>query len=75
MVQPESCIHCQQCLKYCPTDAIAFSGQQIRLDEKRCIGCGQCAKHCKKEVFEMIFGARNVFVPTKGKKFYENTTR
>lgn len=68
----KACIHCKQCLKYCPTDALSFNKNEITIDKSRCIGCGQCAKRCPKHIFEMIYGSRNVYVKTKGKRFYEN---
>ena len=59
------CIGCHQCMRYCPSDAIQVE-QGVFIDHQRCIGCGQCEKHCMKNVFEMVYQPRNIFVRTKG---------
>lgn len=64
------CVGCNQCGKYCPTQATWYDKQQKKLqfDSSKCIGCGQCVVQCPKPVRQMVRDERNIFVKTKRKK-------
>jgi NAD-dependent dihydropyrimidine dehydrogenase PreA subunit len=59
----ENCIHCGQCKKYCPTNAISLIELDPIVIQERCIGCGQCKIQCSKNVFNLIPNERDVFLP------------
>lgn len=40
------CLHCLNCVKTCPKQAITHSNSQISIDETKCIGCLQCVMQC-----------------------------
>ena len=61
-VQRDACISCGRCEHFCPTGATLLRNGQPVLEEKNCIGCGQCAYQCPKNVREMEFCERKVFV-------------
>jgi ferredoxin len=39
-------VGCHRCLDFCPTSAIAPSGDHVAIDAEICAGCGQCAAAC-----------------------------
>lgn len=40
---------CQACVDVCPTDAIAYDGGHVDLDERFCLYCGACERVCPVE--------------------------
>jgi len=42
------CKGCDQCVKYCPADAVVAVGLGSRhaIDHDKCVNCGQCLVHC-----------------------------
>ncbi len=40
---------CQACADVCPTDAIAYDGEKVSVDERFCIHCGACQHVCPVE--------------------------
>ena len=64
------CVGCNQCGRYCPTQATWYDKQSktLQFDNSKCIGCGQCIVQCPKPVRQMVRDERNIFVKTKRKK-------
>lgn len=64
------CVGCNQCGRYCPTQATWYDKQQgnLQFDGSKCIGCGQCIVQCPKPVRQMVRDERNIFVKTKRKR-------
>ncbi len=64
------CVGCNQCGRYCPTEATWYdkSSKTLQFDDSKCIGCGQCIVQCPKPVRQMVRDERNIFVKTKRKK-------
>ncbi len=40
------CIHCGQCLEYCPTGALRMADGRVEYDPAPCVMCDACFKHC-----------------------------
>ncbi|MDL2260365.1 DUF362 domain-containing protein [Deltaproteobacteria bacterium OttesenSCG-928-K17] len=45
-VDPETCVGCRVCAKYCAHEAISFSDKKASIDHQRCVGCGRCLGAC-----------------------------
>jgi pyruvate ferredoxin oxidoreductase delta subunit len=58
VVNPELCIKCNICWKYCPDNAIypadREKDQAISYDYVYCKGCGICASECPKGAITMV---------------------
>jgi uncharacterized Fe-S center protein len=46
-ISAKKCTGCQECIRWCPADAIAMAGEAARIDSKICIGCGECLTVCR----------------------------
>jgi len=46
-IKSGKCTGCEECVKYCPVDAIAMKGDTAVIDRDKCIGCGQCLAVCR----------------------------
>lgn len=44
MWDEKKCLHCQTCVKSCPTQAVKNIGGKIIIDHKKCSGAGVCSK-------------------------------
>ena len=44
-VDPKKCVHCQKCVKNCPTKNITYADGKFRFG-KHCIGCVRCSFRC-----------------------------
>lgn len=42
----DRCLKCQTCLRHCPSQAIYFEDNKIKVDFHKCIGCLQCVDMC-----------------------------
>lgn len=42
----DKCLKCQTCLRHCPSQAIYFEDQKIKIHFEKCIGCLQCVDMC-----------------------------
>lgn len=50
----EKCIHCMQCVIFCPEDCIPRDNEKRKeTDLDYCKGCGICAKICPVKCIEM----------------------
>jgi 2-oxoisovalerate ferredoxin oxidoreductase delta subunit len=58
VVDPDKCIKCNICWKFCPDHAIYPADREqdkvISYDYEYCKGCGICARECPKEAITMI---------------------
>ena len=54
-VDDSVCTGCENCIEYCPMDAIAKkdADETIRIDLNRCIGCGNCISKCPVEALKI----------------------
>jgi ferredoxin len=81
LVHQERCIsvrnrnaHCLRCAEACASKAIAYHGNEFKLDSSRCIGCGTCVTSCPTGAIEMkspsddelLHRIREVAVKTEG---------
>jgi len=41
------CIACEECIKWCPQDAISMIDGKAEIDKSKCIGCGECLAVCR----------------------------
>ncbi len=54
-VDPEKCVSCATCVKFCPTGAIKVTDSQIaQIDKEACVGCGACANVCPENSIELV---------------------
>lgn len=51
---PDRCIHCEQCVPVCPTNAINLTGETMSIDRARCNNCGKCAQVCYTEAIKLL---------------------
>ena len=49
LVNPNACIHCENCLEVCPEGAITLRRSGVVLDRKVCNKCGHCVEVCYPE--------------------------
>ncbi len=54
-VQPEKCVLCKACEKWCPAEAIMVR-KMPAIDKDKCIGCGECIAMCKTEALCVDWG-------------------
>jgi 2-oxoacid:acceptor oxidoreductase delta subunit (pyruvate/2-ketoisovalerate family) len=58
VVDPELCIKCNICWKFCPDDAIYRADKEknqiISFDYEYCKGCGICASECPSKAITMV---------------------
>lgn len=54
-VNPEKCVLCKACEKWCPAEAIMVRTMP-EIDRDRCIGCGECIAMCKTEALCFDWG-------------------
>lgn len=46
VTDPETCIHCGDCVDRCPFDARTFEGDRMIYQRDECAGCGLCVTIC-----------------------------
>lgn len=46
-VNKKNCTVCEQCVKACPTGAVALIGDKAKIDDKKCIRCMCCHEVCR----------------------------
>ena len=47
VINPENCIGCRICEKYCRHDAVKVIDRKAQIDYSKCVGCGQCVAVCQ----------------------------
>ncbi|OPY90500.1 MAG: Benzylsuccinate synthase activating enzyme [Syntrophus sp. PtaU1.Bin208] len=75
---PDKCIHCGQCRRICPEEAIADE-PVLRIDRSLCTACGWCAENCptlairklgkaysREELLEILLRDRHFFSASGG---------
>ncbi|MDP2469226.1 MAG: diguanylate cyclase [Candidatus Palauibacterales bacterium] len=50
----EKCTSCMACVRVCPVEAIAVSGNQVRIDPAACIECGLCVPSCYHDAIDVV---------------------
>ena len=53
-VKKKNCTACRECIKVCPTGAVAMAGKTAAIDDKLCIRCMCCHEVCR---FNAIYSA------------------
>ena len=54
VLDPEKCINCNICWKFCPDVAIALGEKHVSINYDYCKGCGICANECPVNAITMI---------------------
>lgn len=49
----EACTHCEQCISGCPTGAISFRDEKLRIFEHHCRYCMHCTRSCPTTAISM----------------------
>ena len=77
LYNPNKCIHCGECIKVCPVQALEVKEDKIVADKSRCIHCGKCIKWCCSESLHsksLEYTADGLLEEIlKDKDFYENS--
>lgn len=50
----EKCTSCMACVRVCPVEAIAVSGNELRIDPATCIECGLCVPSCYHDAIDVV---------------------
>jgi uncharacterized Fe-S center protein len=56
LVEPDVCVACGVCFKFCAHDAISFGavGKAV-IDQDKCVGCGRCIGACNFSAIDVAF--------------------
>lgn len=46
IVWQERCVGCQDCISYCPVNAISFINSKASINQQKCIDCKLCLTTC-----------------------------
>ncbi|WP_027720896.1 4Fe-4S binding protein [Maridesulfovibrio zosterae] len=49
VIDHENCIHCEECVRSCPDEAMELSGERIVIARDKCLECGYCVANCPTE--------------------------
>lgn len=52
-VDPDICIGCGECARWCPKQAIKLTGGKAHIDPEICYGCGECLITCKPKAIKI----------------------
>lgn len=61
VIERELCTGCGTCIGVCPTGALSWKDDAVRVDHGRCIQCGKCYRACPGENFPMDLYAEELF--------------
>ncbi len=50
----DNCTACMACVRVCPVQAIAVTGQEVRIVENACIECGLCVPSCHHDAIDVV---------------------
>ncbi len=64
-ITEEKCTKCQQCVKWCPEDAILIKGESSVIDHEKCIGCGECVVTCRNKAIKINWQSESEAVMEK----------
>jgi pyruvate formate lyase activating enzyme len=51
---PDRCIHCEQCVPVCHTNAINLTDETVSINRAICNKCGKCAQVCYAEAIKLL---------------------
>lgn len=52
IIDNSKCVACQNCISYCPADAIEWDGTYVTIDQAKCLECGTCKDACPNEAID-----------------------
>jgi len=44
LIEPSLCVRCQQCVPFCPVEAISKTNDRMEIDQDICVECGVCKR-------------------------------
>ena len=50
----DRCVSCMACVRVCPVEAIAVSGDDVRIADETCIECGLCVPACHHDAIDVV---------------------
>jgi hypothetical protein len=56
-ISESRCTMCNQCVIWCPTEAITMKEKSALIDQDTCIGCGECLAVCRFDAVKYNWGA------------------
>ena len=56
-ISESMCTMCNQCVIWCPTEAITIKEKSAVIDHEICIGCGECVAVCRFDAVKYNWGA------------------
>lgn len=68
-VNPERCVGCGRCLRWCPQQAISLEGARAHIETDACIGCGECVTSCMHEAVIISYQSEAGLVQRKMAEF------
>ncbi|MDR2715506.1 MAG: DUF362 domain-containing protein [Coriobacteriaceae bacterium] len=64
-VNPEKCIGCEKCARFCASDAISYKGKLASIDPDACVGCGHCLGACPTDAIYSTFDEKSEVLDMK----------
>jgi len=64
-VKDDKCTACQECIQWCPTNAISINGKVAFINRKVCIGCGECLTVCRFNAIKYNFKVESKILQEK----------
>lgn len=65
VVDPDACVGCRVCARYCAHGAISFPNKKALIDHERCVGCGRCLGTCNYHAIENPNSSSNTLLNYK----------
>ncbi len=60
VIDHDGCIVCVGCSSVCPTSAISYEGNRMKVYPDKCIDCSICVRVCPADVIEMFKGVKSL---------------